>query len=138
MRLPEQRCVLTLLEAEYDHYSDPALGSDFEGNQVFGVPDYTFNLSLNYRRPLAGQWNFMGRLDLIGTGNRYFDDANAAKENPYQIVNLKLGLEGNHLDTYAWAKNLFDCHYLAFENAAKGIAEDGPPLSFGVSVGYRF
>jgi len=129
---------LTLLEAEYDHYSDPALGSDFEGNQVFGVPDYTFNLSLNYRRPLAGQWNFMGRLDLIGTGNRYFDDANAAKENPYQIVNLKLGLEGNHLDTYAWAKNLFDCHYLAFENAAKGIAEDGPPLSFGVSVGYRF
>lgn len=129
---------LTLLEAEYDRYSDPSAGVDYEGNRVFGVPDYTFNLGLGYRRPLWGQWNFMGRIDLSGTGTRYFDDANTAGEKPYQVVNLKLGMEGRHLDTYLWTRNLFDQHYITFENAAKGIAEDGGPRAVGISVNYRF
>jgi len=129
---------LSLLEAEYDRYEDPVLGIDYRGNRVFGVPDYTFNMGLSYRRPLWGQWNLMGRADLSCIGSRYFDDANTAKEDAYQLVNLKLGLEGGGLDVYAWARNLLDRHYIAFENPAKGIAEDAPPLALGVSVCYRF
>ena len=71
-------------------------------------------------------------------GNRYFDDANSVEGDPYELVNLKLGLEGESLDAYLWAKNLMDKHYVMFENVKKGIAEDGEPLTMGLTVLYRF
>lgn len=55
----------------------------------------------------------------------------------YELVNLRAGLEGEHLEFYVWAKNVFDKHYVVFENTVKGVAEDGEPLKVGASVGYR-
>ena len=44
---------ITVLDAEYDQYEDPDTGEDYKGRTVFGVPEYTFNLALQYRRPLS-------------------------------------------------------------------------------------
>ena len=44
----------TWLDAEYDTYTDPVTGQDFEGNTTFGVPDYTYNLGFQYRRSPVG------------------------------------------------------------------------------------
>jgi iron complex outermembrane receptor protein len=126
------------VEAQYDQYNDPVTGDDYEGNTVFGVPDYNFNVGLQYRRPLWGQWNGFGRVEVSGVGRRYFDDANTVKDSPYERVNLKLGLEGQHWDGYLWANNLLDCQYRIFENVNRGITEDGEPLTIGVSLAYRF
>ena len=125
------------IEAEYDSYNDPATGWDYEGNNVFGVPDYTFNVALQYRKPLSARWNLFSRVELSGVGARYFDDANTVKDSSYELLNLKLGMEGDHLDFYVWANNLLDRHYVLFENVAKGIAEDGEPLTAGISLNYR-
>lgn len=125
------------IEAEYDDYSDPTTGWNYEGNTVFGVPDYTFNVALQYRRPLSTRWNLFSRVELSGVGTRYFDDANTVKDSPYELLNLKLGVESDHLDCYVWAYNLLDRHYVLFENVAKGIAEDGEPLTAGISLNYR-
>jgi iron complex outermembrane receptor protein len=129
---------VTCLEAKYDKYVDEASGINYKNNNVLGVPNYTFNLALQYRRPLWKHWAFFGRVDLSGIGNRYFDDANTVKDTPYELVNLKLGVEGEHLDCYLWSKNLLDRHYILFENVKKGIAEDGEPVTVGVSLTYRF
>ncbi len=129
---------LTVLEAEYDSYSDPVLGTDYEGNQVFNVPELSGNVGIQYRCPLYGQWNFMGRVDVIGTGERYLDDANTVEESAYALVNGKIGVEGERLDVYLWSDNLLDEDYIVFENTSKGIAEDGAPLTVGVTVGYRW
>lgn len=129
---------LTLLQAEYDQYSDPALGTDYEGNRAFSVPNYTFNVGIGYRRPVWPGWDVMGRADLAGVGSRYFDDANSVREGAYELVNLKLGLEGDHMDIYVWARNLLDRQYVVFENTSKGVAEDGAPRTLGISVRYRF
>jgi iron complex outermembrane receptor protein len=128
----------TWLEAEYDKYTDPVTGEDFEGNTTFGVPDYTYTLGVQYRRPLWGDWNGFCRAELAGTGRRYFDDANTVKDPGYELVNLKLGLEGTHWDGYVWANNLFDRHYCIFENVDRGITEDGEPLTVGITLSYRF
>jgi iron complex outermembrane receptor protein len=128
----------TCLEAKYDKYVDPASGVDYKDNTVLGVPDYAYNIAVQYRRPLWDRWAFFGRADLSGIGTRYFDDANTVKDDPYELVNLKLGVEGEHLDCYLWAKNLLDRHYVLFENVKKGIAEDGEPMTIGVSLNYRF
>lgn len=129
---------LTLLEAEYDSYADPASGTDYEGNQVFNVPEVSGNIGLQYRCPLFGQWSYFGRVDLFGFGKRYLDDANTVEESAYALVNLKTGIEGEHLDIYFWSENLLDEDYVVFENTSKGIAEDGAPLTVGVTIGYRF
>jgi len=128
----------TWLQAEYDKYTDPITGEDFEGNTTFGVPDYTYTLGFQYRRSLWMDWNGFCRAELAGTGPRYFDDANTVKEPGYELVNLKLGLEGTHWDGYVWAKNLFDRHYCIFENVDRGITEDGEPLTIGITLSYRF
>ncbi|WP_319524342.1 TonB-dependent receptor [uncultured Desulfosarcina sp.] len=128
----------TVLEAEYDSYSDAALGTDYSGNQVFNVPNFSGNIGVQYRRPLYGQWDFMGRVDVIGIGKRYMDDANEVEEGSYALVNAKAGIEGEHLDIYLWSDNLFDRHYIVFENTSKGITEDGAPLTVGATVSYRF
>jgi iron complex outermembrane receptor protein len=129
---------VTVLEAEYDSYSNPAAGTDYEGNRAFNVPEVSGNLGVQYRRPLFGQWNFMGRVDVIGIGKRYLDDANTVEESAYALVNAKAGVEGEHWDIYLWSDNLLDEEYIVFENTSKGITEDGDPVTFGVSVGYRF
>ncbi|WP_020589573.1 TonB-dependent receptor [Desulfobacter curvatus] len=129
---------LTVLEAEYDQYADPVLGTDYAGNQVFNVPEVSGNIGVQYRHMLTGNWSFFGRLDIVGYGKRYLDDANTVKENPYALVHAKVGLETEKMDIYLWGRNLLDREYIVFENTAKGIAEDGEPLTAGVTVSYRF
>lgn len=127
----------TWMEAEFDEYS-PSEGVDYKGNRVFGVPDYTYTAAVDYRCGLTGQWGFFSRADLIGIGSRYFDDGNTVEEDPYELVNLKLGVEGEHLDVYLWSKNLLDREYVVMENTTAGLAEDGSPRTFGISFDYRF
>ena len=129
---------LTLLEAEYDEYTDTASGTDYAGNQVFNVPEVSGNVGVQYRMPLFGQWDLMGRLDASFIGKRYFDDGNTVSEDAYTLVNAKIGVEGRNLDIYLWADNLLDEHYVVFENTQKGVAEDGAPVVVGVTVKYRF
>ncbi|WP_291325499.1 TonB-dependent receptor [Desulfovibrio sp. UCD-KL4C] len=127
----------TWMQAEFDKYS-PSTGVDYKGNRVFGVPDYTYTLAADYRRNLAGEWGVFSRIDLLGIGSRFFDDGNTVKENPYELVNLKVGVEGKHLDVYLWSKNILDRQYVMMENTAAGVAEDGAPRTFGISIDYRF
>ncbi len=126
------------VEAEYDKYEDPVSNADYKGNRVSGVPDYSYTLGAQYRYPLTPDWNLFSRVDLIGTGVRYFDDANEVRANPYALVNAKLGFEGKHFDGYLWAKNLLDRRYTLYENTAAGIAQDGPPITVGVTLSLRF
>ncbi|PIE68747.1 MAG: TonB-dependent receptor [Deltaproteobacteria bacterium] len=127
----------TFLEAAYDKYSDPAKGTDYSGNQVFNVPACSGNIGIQYRRSLYEKWNFLGRIDIAGLGKRYLDDANRVDQDAYALVNTKIGIEGEHLDIYLWANNLFDHHYVTFENTWKGLTEDGSPMTAGISLGYR-
>ena len=129
---------LSWLRAEYDEYYDPVIAQDYKGNRVFCVPNYTYGIALDYRRQLSEGWSLFSRADLMGVGSRYFDDANTVKEDPYELVDLRLGVEGEHLDCSLWVKNLFDKEYVAFENTKTGAAEDGAPRMFGVSLDYRF
>jgi len=126
------------IEAEYDEFFDPDAGTDYGGHRVFGVPEYTYNLAGQYRRPLSPEWTLFGRVEMAGYGPRYFDDANTVRQSGYELVNAKIGVEGEHLDCYLWARNLLDREYVIFENVTKGLAEDGEPLVVGVTVGWRF
>ncbi len=126
------------INARFEEYEDSAIGTDYAGNRVFLVPEYTYGIGLDYRHALKNGWSLAGRIDLMGVGARYFDNANDVEADPYELVNVRFGVEGEHLSCFLWAKNLLDEEYTVFENTTAGIAEDGAPCTFGVSLDYNF
>ena len=126
------------IEAEYDEYTDPVTGADYDGKTIFNVPDYTYSIALQYRRPIWRNFNLFGNIKYNGVGARYFDDGNTVEEQSYELCSVKIGLEGHHMDYYLWVTNLFDKQYRIFENTTRGITEDGEPRVIGGSVTYRF
>ena len=129
---------VTWLEAEFDQYNDPVSGADYKGNTPFGAPEFTYNIAAQYRYPINAKWILLSRVELNGIGDRYLDNANQVEADPYELVNIKIGFEGDNIECYFCARNLLDEDYVLFENTKSGIAEDGEPLTAGVTLNYRF
>ena len=109
---------------------------DYSGNYLTYAPKYTFNLGLQYRIPQG----IFGRIDLLGTGPFYGDAANKARQEGYEIVNLRLGYEWKSLEVSLWGENIFDQEYLTFIAPFSNsiIGYDGTPRCVGMTVAYRF
>jgi iron complex outermembrane receptor protein len=121
---------------EYDSTTGETYQYDYSDKLLPNVPEYTYNLGVQYRH-LSG---FFGRVDWQGIGPLYSDTKNSAKENGYQLVNLRLGFESEKYDIQVWCKNLFDEEYLQvrFASADEHTGVDGQPRMFGVTMTYRF
>ncbi|MEM1253379.1 MAG: TonB-dependent receptor [Cyanobacteria bacterium P01_H01_bin.21] len=124
-------------DAEFTDNDNPFAGDDFDGNRLLYSPDYTYNLAAQYRSP----GGFFGRLELQGVGTIFFDDANTIKEDPFTIVNARIGYEFERTGVYVFSNNLFDTEYvtLAFPDGDGGtLAGYGDRRSFGVEVRHQF
>lgn len=137
-------------DAEFMKYEDPLAGADYKGNKVPLAPEYTFNVALQYRRPIMdhfdmfwsdGPLNLLVRGELQGIGDFYWNTANTIKEDAHKLVNLRLGLESEHFDLTFWVKNLFNAHYraVAFEfPGSDPVGQAGDPRTFGLTLSGRF
>lgn len=129
-------------DAEYGKWES---GEDYEGNKLEIVPEFSYNLAAQYRLPLSDSGNLFFRLGLQGVGDIYFDLDNQKKQSAYNLVNAKLGYEGESqgigFSLYLWGKNIFDEKYAtsAFGSDAMGwFARAGDPQTFGVTLTCRF
>ncbi|MEM1256549.1 MAG: TonB-dependent siderophore receptor [Cyanobacteria bacterium P01_H01_bin.21] len=128
---------LGLIDAEFTDFINPFTGENSEGNQLTFAPDLTYNLAFQYRSPQG----VFGRLELQGLGTTFFDDANTLEQDPYAIVNARLGYEAENLGIYLFANNILDTEYInqAFALPPIGaIASYGAPATYGVQVRTRF
>ena len=128
-------------DAKFDDYKDPIIGANYDDNRINMVPQYTYNLAAQFRHSLINKIDLFGRLELQGLGKSYWDEANALKQDPYELVNLRLGLESEHFDLHLWAKNLFDREYEAIAFSWPGwpaVGEAGDPQTFGITLTGRF
>lgn len=116
----------------FDEYHDQ-LG-DYGGNHNTFAPDYTFNLGAQYRH-VSGAY---ARVDLLGYGKIYFDKTNEYSRDPYELVNLKIGYEGEHFDVYLYGKNIFDTEYdsVGWYDGFYTVYSD--PREIGLQLTYRF
>lgn len=123
------------ISTEYDSATGSSYQYDYTGNRLPNVPNYTYNLGAQYRH-MSG---FFCRVDWLGTGSVYSDSKNTAKENGYQIFNLRLGFESENYDIHLWCKNLFDEEYLQVRLASSGDHQglDGAPRMVGATFTYR-
>lgn len=128
-------------DAKFDEYRDDVRGADYAGNRVPLVPRQMFNLAVQNRRPIGPSTVLFSRLELQRIGDFHWDTANALKQGAYNLVNLRLGVEGDNWEAYLWGKNLLDEGYAEFAYDFPGLgprAQAGRPRTFGVTVSARF
>lgn len=139
---------LTYLDAELRDYKTHALNTtsfsidpvDYSGNEQPYAPSLSANLSVQNRRPLANSFDLFSHISIQHRGGHYFDAANTFKQDSYQLVNAKIGIEAESWGVYLWGKNLTDEQYqvIAFDQGAGPMSELGKLRSVGVSLDAYF
>ncbi|MBC1270867.1 TonB-dependent receptor, partial (plasmid) [Trichormus variabilis FSR] len=125
------------VDSKFKNYRNPFTNGDFSNNRVPFAPELTYNLAVQYRSP----GGIFARAELRGYGITYFDDANQVKQDPYALVNARIGYEGEKYGIYLYANNLFDTRYITSgflfppPNVTAGF---GDPVTYGVRVSASF
>ena len=126
------------------HYGVPGRTASYAGNDVAGIPDVFYGLSIGHDISPGVPLN--ARLDARGVGGYFIDDANAASVPGYQTLDLTLALrpagmgKAAQLSGFVTVSNLLDRRFIgsAFTNPdiVNGSAvafEPGTPRSVIVS-----
>ncbi|MEM8829879.1 MAG: TonB-dependent receptor [Cyanobacteria bacterium P01_G01_bin.19] len=125
------------VDATFDEFSDPNDNTQINGNNLPYVPDYTYNLALQYRFPQG----IFARAELQGFGTAFFDNPNEYQQDAYALFNARIGYERDNYGIFFYADNIFDTEYLttAFNFGSLGeIASFGAPATYGVRVRTKF
>ncbi|MDJ0536397.1 MAG: TonB-dependent receptor [Xenococcaceae cyanobacterium MO_207.B15] len=125
------------VDTTFDDFSNPFGNEELNGNNLPYSPDYTYNLALQYR----ASFGLFTRLELSGLGTTFFDNPNEFQQDPYALVNARVGYERGNYGIYFFANNIFDVEYLttAFNFGSLGdIASFGAPATFGFQVRSKF
>jgi len=128
---------LGYVNSRFTSYQNPLTGEDFNDNRVPFAPDITYNIAVQYRAPIG----VFARLELQGFGLTFFDDANQVKQDPFALVNLRLGYEWRNYGIYLFANNLFDTRYITSgflfppPNVTAGFGE---PVTYGFQIRATF
>lgn len=115
----------------FGEFSDFA--GDYKGNTNPFAPRYNYSLGAQYRS-IEG---FYARVDWMGYGKMYLDNANAYEKDAYGLMNAKVGYEADSFDLYLYAKNLFDKNYDS-EGYYGRYTYLSKPREVGVQGVYRF
>jgi iron complex outermembrane receptor protein len=90
------------------------------GQEAPLVSDYTFNLGVNWTKPMSNGMEFVVRSDYHSIGDTYWGPGDPANtplawnqtvRDPVNVVDLRVGLQGDDWSATVWAKNLFDEEY---------------------------
>ncbi|MET0535114.1 MAG: TonB-dependent receptor [Steroidobacter sp.] len=118
------------------------------GNQAPLVSEYSANLGFQYRRAISDGLKALVRTDLEAIGPTWFYPDNFTQRDPVELVNMRVGLEGEAWSATVWVKNLTDEEYNAewspgpqfFPNPGytNNFVFKALPRRWGVDVTYRF
>ena len=124
---------------------DPSL---INGNDLNYSPDYTFNLGIQWTQPLAGDMRLIARADYQNTGQIWWFVDNVEAQTPYDLLNLRLGVERDGWSVTGFIRNATDEDYDTFsfigrfiasgERALTNPAWRGKPRQAGLEFSYRF
>ncbi|MEO0683458.1 MAG: TonB-dependent receptor [Cyanobacteria bacterium J06649_11] len=125
------------LNTEFNEFTDSITGRDLSGNQLPNSPEYTYALAAQYRDP----GGLFGRLELSGFGTYVFDQTNDAKQDPFLLVNARVGYEFDDFGVYIYGNNLFNQNYFTSAlNSGTGrfVGYPGEGSTFGLQVRGKF
>ncbi|HKR24536.1 MAG TPA: TonB-dependent receptor [Allosphingosinicella sp.] len=130
----ELNAALGYTDSKITEFPDPTV----EGNELPLISRYTLNLGAQYRGPIAGAgFGLLARLDYRRTGRTWWEPFNTTSRDPIDLVDARLGVEGENWSLVAFAENLFDETYNA-EFSPGGFVFKARPRRYGAELNFRF
>ncbi len=120
-------------DSEITDFPDPT----FEGNQAPLISRYTLNLGAQYRTDVAEGLGLVARVDYRRIGRTWWDVENSTSRDPVDLVDARLGLNGEKWAITAFGSNIFDKRYNA-EFSPGGFVFKARPRRYGIEATYRF
>ncbi|QBZ84037.1 Catecholate siderophore receptor Fiu [Hydrogenovibrio crunogenus] len=118
---------------QYLEYEDS--GNDYSGNQVRFIPEQQYNVFVGYQ---SNEWQ--ARMEALGFGSYYIDDANSEKYDGYQMVsNMMLGYEMKKHKLQLNVNNVFDMRYAEeVSKDTRGTYAYTPGAPRNIQLNYRY
>lgn len=115
----------------------------YVGNRAPYTPEYTINLAVTYTKPITENMSIFTRAEYRREGSKWWDFANTegSRRDPIDIVDARLGLQGETWSATAWVRNLTNKAYFAEVIVLlPGLASNyrAEPRTFGFEVIKRF
>ncbi len=110
-------------------------GGNLDGNEVPYAPSFSAALFAEYRHDVEiARWDGSAylRAEYGHTGERMIDPANSRELPAYDLVNLRVGWQGERFELFGAIENLFDETYVTSAFQA-GTNPAGEPVFAGVS-----
>ncbi|MDG2061611.1 MAG: TonB-dependent receptor [SAR86 cluster bacterium] len=133
------------------------------GNEAPLAPEYTMNLGLQFEQSISDGLELVLRLDYMKIGETWFhtvqdsqqpsvwtallgfpvaSDMSRTVRDPYELLDLRATLRGDHWSSTLWARNLTDEDYLAEVIAAPefggSFIHEAPKGTYGIDFRYDF
>jgi iron complex outermembrane recepter protein len=118
--------------------------TNLKGRTATNTPSYQGALSLDWSHHLTDSLIFGARADASFVGSSYWDVADHYQQNPYQLLNLGVRLDGGNWTVSSHVSNVFDKLYnTAFISAAElgapyGAASVSRPRLWTAGFTYRW
>lgn len=111
---------------------------NLKGNRQIYTPEYTSMLAAQYSMPLGGrqQLKLVFRGEWLWMGRQYFDLGNQFAQDPYSLLNARVGVAGKNAELMFWGRNLGGKHYVSYAYDF-GAMHMGDPKTFGVTLSVR-
>lgn len=86
---------------------------DVDGLEVANSPDFSGNMSVDYKRPVSDNYEIGARVDLSHQGSFFWDVLNTSEQDSYQLMNARLsfGDINSGWEFAIRAENLLDTEY---------------------------
>jgi iron complex outermembrane recepter protein len=112
---------------------------DLNGRKQIFTPDVTSMTAVQYSIDISSTHNIeiVARGEWFYLGKEYFDLANTISQNPYSLLNARIGISTNHIDVFFWGRNISNKKYIAYAYDF-GAVHLGDPKTFGITVAAKF
>lgn len=115
--------------------------SAYIGNDLPDTPDYTANISVDYRQPIASSADLLFHVGARRQGRIFYDLANLVEAKPKTFVDARIALERDGWTITAFVQNLTNARFLSnFTPTASGIAfvQPNQPRTYGAELSFKF
>lgn len=114
---------------------------DLAGNEMTRAPEFTYNISANYRmQTSAGELSY--NIAYYYNDGFFWEPDNRTEQDSYDVLNAEIALTSKDESwrVRVYGRNLLDSEYSYYSQQSSfgDFVSAAPPMTFGVEVEYRF